>query len=213
MSDRTLLTADQLEALMDKAPEIVAAGNALEPLEIAFLAGAAHQREQEIFLVLGGLDHDGMSPRAVFFSQADADAMMATLIAYDATAPVFPRNKEFNSSAMNEFHTKADAWHEAHPLGADNIVLDRYCVIAMRPHSTPRMDAADSAVMTAVNCGCRQCTRARDAAAPHVVFFTEERSRMILCETCGNKRCPHANDHRNACTGSNEPGQPGSAYP
>ncbi|MFS8319194.1 hypothetical protein RPF54_24860, partial [Enterobacter hormaechei subsp. xiangfangensis] len=29
----------------------------------------------------------------------------------------------------------------------------------------------------------------------------------------GNKRCPHANDHRNACTGSNEPGQEGSAYP
>ncbi|WP_454752115.1 DUF4031 domain-containing protein [Cupriavidus necator] len=36
--------------------------------------------------------------------------------------------------------------------------------------------------------------------------------RMILCPTCGNKRCPHANDHRNACTGSNEPGQAWSAY-
>ena len=38
-------------------------------------------------------------------------------------------------------------------------------------------------------------------------------SRMVLCPTCGNKRCPRANDHRNECTGSNEPGQPGSAYP
>jgi hypothetical protein len=37
--------------------------------------------------------------------------------------------------------------------------------------------------------------------------------RMILCELCGNKRCPHANDHQNACTKSNEVGQPGSAYP
>lgn len=36
--------------------------------------------------------------------------------------------------------------------------------------------------------------------------------RMVLCQMCGNKRCPHANDHRNACTGSNEPGQPGSSY-
>jgi hypothetical protein len=36
---------------------------------------------------------------------------------------------------------------------------------------------------------------------------------MVLCETCGNKRCPHANDHRNECTHSNESGQPGSAYP
>lgn len=37
-------------------------------------------------------------------------------------------------------------------------------------------------------------------------------SRMILCPTCGNKRCPHATDHNLACTGSNEPGQPGSRY-
>jgi len=37
--------------------------------------------------------------------------------------------------------------------------------------------------------------------------------RMIVCSVCGNKRCPKANDCRNACTGSNEPGQPGSAYP
>lgn len=35
---------------------------------------------------------------------------------------------------------------------------------------------------------------------------------MMLCRTCGNKRCPHANDHELACTNSNEPGQPGSAY-
>lgn len=35
---------------------------------------------------------------------------------------------------------------------------------------------------------------------------------MRFCPACGNKRCPKANDHRHACTGSNEPGQPGSAY-
>lgn len=38
-------------------------------------------------------------------------------------------------------------------------------------------------------------------------------SRMVLCPTCGNKRCPRANDHRHDCTGSNEPGQPASSYP
>lgn len=36
--------------------------------------------------------------------------------------------------------------------------------------------------------------------------------RMVLCPTCGNKRCPKANDCANACTGSNATGQPGSAY-
>lgn len=38
------------------------------------------------------------------------------------------------------------------------------------------------------------------------------RDRMVLCPTCGNKRCPKATDENLACTGSNEPGQPGSAY-
>lgn len=37
--------------------------------------------------------------------------------------------------------------------------------------------------------------------------------RFVVCPDCGNKRCPRANDHRNACTGSNEPGQGGGAYP
>jgi hypothetical protein len=36
--------------------------------------------------------------------------------------------------------------------------------------------------------------------------------RMILCATCGNKRCPHATNHIFACTGSNEADQHGSAY-
>lgn len=36
---------------------------------------------------------------------------------------------------------------------------------------------------------------------------------IVLCPDCGSKRCPKANHHLNGCTGSNEPGQPGSAYP
>ncbi|HHA1260431.1 TPA: hypothetical protein ACOELY_000483 [Enterobacter kobei] len=52
------------------------------------------------------------------------------------------------------------------------------------------------------DCWCRTC---------RPVTFSD--SRFVVCPECGNKRCPHANDHRNACTGSNEPGQEGSAYP
>ena len=54
---------------------------------------------------------------------------------------------------------------------------------------------------SAPTCDCHACQP-----------ITMENNRMILCATCGNKRCPHANDHRNACTGSNELGQAGSAY-
>ncbi|EOZ1492611.1 hypothetical protein Q9Z36_004219 [Enterobacter asburiae] len=52
------------------------------------------------------------------------------------------------------------------------------------------------------DCSCLTC---------RPVTFTD--SRFVVCPECGNKRCPHANDHRNACTGSNEPGQEGGAYP
>lgn len=62
-------------------------------------------------------------------------------------------------------------------------------------------------------CQCRQCLRDRKetlVAAGHSIPV--EHTRMILCSVCGNKRCPHATDHRYACTGSNDPGQPGSYY-
>lgn len=36
--------------------------------------------------------------------------------------------------------------------------------------------------------------------------------RMILCPSCGNKRCPKATDHELLCSGSNESGQLGSIY-
>ncbi|EPQ4373553.1 MULTISPECIES: hypothetical protein [unclassified Enterobacter cloacae complex] len=55
---------------------------------------------------------------------------------------------------------------------------------------------------TSTKCWCHTC---------RPVTFND--SRLVVCPECGNKRCPHANDHRNACTGSNEPGQEGSAYP
>ena len=36
--------------------------------------------------------------------------------------------------------------------------------------------------------------------------------RFVVCPDCGNKRCPKAHNHANACTGSNEPGQVGSSW-
>ncbi|MBB1060373.1 Lar family restriction alleviation protein [Marilutibacter spongiae] len=41
---------------------------------------------------------------------------------------------------------------------------------------------------------------------------TPTNMRFIMCPNCGNKRCPKATNHVNACTGSNEPGQPGSSW-
>lgn len=61
---------------------------------------------------------------------------------------------------------------------------------------------------------CHRCFTERTDALPSDAPWHERAlQRMILCPTCGNKRCPKANDHRHTCTHSNEPGQPGSAYP
>lgn len=35
---------------------------------------------------------------------------------------------------------------------------------------------------------------------------------FMICQTCGNKRCPKATDCTLECTESNEPGQAGSIY-
>jgi len=47
-------------------------------------------------------------------------------------------------------------------------------------------------------CGCRKCN-------PYANWF-------IVCEKCGNKRCPHATNHELNCTNSNAPGQKGSVF-
>ncbi|MGV4207664.1 hypothetical protein [Citrobacter freundii] len=92
-----------------------------------------------------------------------------------------------------------DEWLEIHgnkPLGwVKDAMRESYdaCRAAM-------LQAGNSPV--AQDCWCRTCRP-----------VTMSDMRFVVCPECGNKRCPHANDHRNACTGSNEPGQVGSAYP
>ena len=62
-------------------------------------------------------------------------------------------------------------------------------------------------------CYCYRCSDERDKASdPPREWHMRETMRFIVCATCGNKRCPHATDHRLTCTGSNEPGQAGSNY-
>ena len=57
-------------------------------------------------------------------------------------------------------------------------------------------------------CWCYNCNK--DVKVQGGIPYTT--TTMIVCPTCGNKRCPHGTDHNLACTGSNEPGQPGSRY-
>ncbi|EPK0694119.1 hypothetical protein QFZ02_004886, partial [Enterobacter hormaechei] len=74
--------------------------------------------------------------------------------------------------------------------------------VKLERYQAAMLQGADGNSPVIPDCSCGTC---------RPVTFTD--SRFVVCSECGNKRCPHANDHRNACTGSNEPGQKGSAYP
>lgn len=56
------------------------------------------------------------------------------------------------------------------------------------------------------DCNCHACAGATAESGLGLALG------MVVCETCGNKRCPHATNHRLACTGSNAPGQAGSLW-
>ncbi len=66
------------------------------------------------------------------------------------------------------------------------------------------------------DCTCRACWSERNGGR-HAISTVDALVNpigmpFIVCETCGNKRCPHATNHRHPCTNSNEPGQEGSVY-
>lgn len=61
--------------------------------------------------------------------------------------------------------------------------------------------------MNGSKCTCHACIEAYK-----ITWFGRplNHCQMILCNLCGNKRCPHAFDHTLECTNSNEPGQLGA---
>jgi DNA-directed RNA polymerase subunit RPC12/RpoP len=57
-------------------------------------------------------------------------------------------------------------------------------------------------------CGCWTCVSEFQVKKDgHSMFMP-----FIVCPNCGNKRCPKAQHHDNECSGSNDPGQPGSRF-
>jgi hypothetical protein len=67
----------------------------------------------------------------------------------------------------------------------------------------------DKELLAKNQCYCYNCNKDRLDESGRLPYTM---TRMIVCPTCGNKRCPHSTDHNMACTNSNDPGQPGSRY-
>lgn len=119
------------------------------------------------------------------------------------SAPVVPENVRQALSIMDdEIIAELDAEESA----------CRAAMLAAAQHDTPALNSVQNVVTVPgkwipvseqnPDCWCLTCRP-----------VTLNDMRFVVCPDCGNKRCPRANDHRNACTGSNEPGQEGSAYP
>lgn len=112
---------------------------------------------------------------------------------------------------MRERHCQLQKIHDA--------ALEDAAAIAMDAPITADMTDSDDAKAVAFHAAARiRRLKHERAGRPDCwrCFKESGRSfmeaRVFVCPTCGHKRCPKASDHRLACTGSNEPGQPGSVY-
>ena len=77
-------------------------------------------------------------------------------------------------------------------------------VVASGTGGKPIMTKTLSEQQLSVECWCHRCCK--EQTGYHHMF------QMVLCPTCGNKRCPKSSDHRLDCTGSNEQNQKVSTY-
>ena len=187
-----------------------------EELELARIALASLEAEAVGFIVRHkgtGKFGSWLHPKADWFKSDEYEVLKA----YTAPpAPVSMKDHQIRE-LVNELRDIAVEYHGTQQLreriartvraamlqGAEN--AESRCTIQAAPalDSSPKIaESRCSNPQVIPDCSCRTC---------RPVTFTD--SRFVVCPECGNKRCPHANDHRNACTGSNEPGQEGSAYP
>lgn len=99
--------------------------------------------------------------------------------------------------AAGEPPPAAPAPDQPYPIAPEVVHIGQPLVVGVDLARSP-----DHSARWSPHCWCSTCRP-----------ITPSDSRMVLCPTCGNKRCPHAAHHANPCSGSNEPGQPGSNYP
>ncbi|WMA49406.1 hypothetical protein QPR73_05610 [Enterobacter hormaechei] len=205
-------TIAELEEECDAVPGAVNedAANALAAMKLAL---ASLEAEAVCVIDQSNLDY--------LKSGSDADvwpasrAEMGDVLLYRSATPApvsVPAAMEMDDDFDSAFeHGKAVGWnaYRAAMLQGAKPVTTAYklrdAVETIR-NSGIEIDAekifAERDALNAPDCWCRTCRP-----------VTISDMRFVVCPECGNKRCPHANDHRNACTGSNEPGQEGSAYP
>ncbi|EQB1509196.1 hypothetical protein [Enterobacter hormaechei] len=147
---------------------------------------------------------------------ADTDAQVYMPVYTTPPAPVAMKDHQIRE-LVNELRDIAVEYHGTQQLreriartiraamlqGVENAETPTTMQTAPALDSSPKFAESPSGNSPVIpDCWCRTC---------RPVVLND--MRFVVCPDCGNKRCPRANDHKNSCTGSNEPGQEGSAYP
>ena len=198
---KSTITRERLEQLADNNTickvswdeRIELAQIALSAMDGEPVAWAWHYREQW---------HVTNDERRAEFVAKDGDVAVLPLYRHAQPAPVVPEEKPIPNTLSMYAVDAVAAIAEVKGWNAC-----RAAMLAAAPQSPGGDHATVPGKWVPVSeqkpdCWCRTC---------RPVFLND--MRFVVCPDCGNKRCPRANDHRNACTGSNEPGQVGSAYP
>ncbi|MGV3930485.1 Lar family restriction alleviation protein [Citrobacter braakii] len=110
--------------------------------------------------------------------------------------------KALEQSAKGKWNRRAAMLQGVEPVSQPYTLRDGIAAIRRLGGIDAGKIQAERDSLNEPTCWCRTCRPVNMADM-----------RFVVCPECGNKRCPHANDHRNGCTGSNEPGQEGSTYP
>lgn len=189
--------------------------------ELARIALASLEAEAVAYMYKDNLHADArfsLHTRFGNWSQEDINEYEITEIPlYTAPpAPVAMKDHQIRE-LVNELRDIAVKYHGSQQLrehiartiraamlqGVENAETPTTMQTAPALDSSPKIAESPSGNAPVIpDCWCRTC---------RPVVLND--MRFVVCPDCGNKRCPRANDHKNSCTGSNEPGQEGSAYP
>lgn len=155
--------------------------------------------------------------RAAFEAWAVTDKGGWTMVALKRNSEV-REYENVGDYSDDDVHSQWEAWQARAAMSAqaERRVTPR--MVSDQAAMLGELDSAGAGIAAARERVGLQAAPAPDAAAIPECWcatcrpVTMQDCRMVLCPTCGNKRCPRATDHRLDCSGSNEPGQVGSAY-
>ncbi len=138
-------------------------------------------------------------------TQTMLDALQRRAEYYAELEAMTPEQRADHDAGMKEFAAMLQSFgnsEQLKPVSQTYTLRDGLAAIRkLGPIDAEKIQAERDALNEPM-CWCLTC---------RPVTMTD--MRFVVCPECGNKRCPKANYHRNTCSGSNESGQDGSAYP